>query len=78
MESGVLGNLLAPFGRGLLVIVDENKSYRRNANNLFVFVMKKIYLNHQKSTYIIKIQKKIYIKKVQKIKMFILILKNKF
>ncbi|MDO8064289.1 hypothetical protein [Candidatus Phytoplasma bonamiae] len=23
MESGVLGNLLAPFGRGLLVIVDR-------------------------------------------------------
>ncbi|MDO8064240.1 hypothetical protein [Candidatus Phytoplasma bonamiae] len=38
MESGVLGNLLAPFGRGLLVIVDENKSYQGNANNLSVFL----------------------------------------
>ncbi|MDV3157400.1 MAG: hypothetical protein Q8889_02735 [Candidatus Phytoplasma australasiaticum] len=37
MESGVLGNLLAPFGRGLFVISDKkNKSYQRNANNLSV------------------------------------------
>ncbi|MDV3166497.1 MAG: hypothetical protein Q8807_02320 ['Waltheria sp.' little leaf phytoplasma] len=73
----MLGNLLAPFGRGLLVIVD---SYQQNANNLSVFVMKKIYLNHQKSIYIIKIRKKIYIKKFQNIRkiMFIFILKKKF
>ncbi|MDV3166491.1 MAG: effector protein ['Waltheria sp.' little leaf phytoplasma] len=31
----MLGNLLAPFGRGLLVIID---SYQGNANNLSVFV----------------------------------------
>ncbi|MDV3166385.1 MAG: hypothetical protein Q8807_01755 ['Waltheria sp.' little leaf phytoplasma] len=37
----MLGNLLAPFGRGLLVIVD---SYQRNANNLSVFMKRMILL----------------------------------
>ncbi|UQV27077.1 hypothetical protein H7686_0001790 [Candidatus Phytoplasma asiaticum] len=40
MESGVLGNLLAPFGRGLFVTFDN---YQRNANNLSVLRMLRIF-----------------------------------